>query len=186
LGLAFSAAGSFRRERQCGALELILVTPLTIGQIVFGRLRGLWSQFVPAILLLSLLWVFLFAIGSFDLWPGHYDSENSLNPAFAMLALAGFFAIPIVGLYFSLRQRHFLTAWLLTLGVCLVLPCVILTPSILLGISIYSPFPSNTGQHEMGLGSAFAWAALLQLLFGSIAGGLLCDNLRRRKFALAS
>jgi len=165
---------------------LILVTPLTVGQIVFGRLRGLWGQFVPAILMLSVLWLFLFAIDDFDLWPGYYDSENSLNSAFAMFALAGFFAIPVVGLYFSLRQRHFLAAWLLTLGVCLVLPCLILTPGILFGTSIYSPFPSNSGEAEMGLGSALAWAALIEMMFGSIAGGLLCDNLGRREFALNS
>jgi len=38
----------------------------------------------------------------------------------------------------------------------------------------------------MGLGSALAWAALIEMMFGSIAGGLLCDNLRRREFALNS
>src|SRR6185369_13158550 len=51
LGLTFSATGSFREELETGAFELLLVTPLRERQIIMGRLRGLWRQFLPAILL---------------------------------------------------------------------------------------------------------------------------------------
>ena len=49
-GMAFSAAGSFHREREFGVMELILVAPLSVGQIMWGRIRGLWAQFLPAVL----------------------------------------------------------------------------------------------------------------------------------------
>ncbi|HZQ47587.1 MAG TPA: ABC transporter permease subunit, partial [Verrucomicrobiae bacterium] len=47
--MAVSAAGSFQRERETGVMELLLVSPLSVGQIIGGRLRGLWSQFFPAL-----------------------------------------------------------------------------------------------------------------------------------------
>ena len=50
LGLTFSATGSFRHELEAGAFELLLVTPLRERQIILGRLRGLWRQFLPALL----------------------------------------------------------------------------------------------------------------------------------------
>ncbi|MCI0744311.1 MAG: ABC transporter permease subunit, partial [Verrucomicrobia subdivision 3 bacterium] len=53
-GLAFSAAGSFRRERETGALELLLVCPLSVNQIIGGRVRGVWKQFLPALLVVFL------------------------------------------------------------------------------------------------------------------------------------
>src|SRR4030095_16411215 len=59
LSIALGAAGSFRRERELGMMELLLVTPLRVGQIVSGRVRGLWGQFLPGVLLLIGIWLFL-------------------------------------------------------------------------------------------------------------------------------
>ncbi len=56
--LALSAAGSFRRERENGVLELLLISPLDESQIVGGRLRGLWAQFLPAWALLMGVWLY--------------------------------------------------------------------------------------------------------------------------------
>jgi ABC-type transport system involved in multi-copper enzyme maturation permease subunit len=50
-GLAFSAAGSFRQERETGALELVLVTGLEPARMLRGRLYALAVQFLPAALL---------------------------------------------------------------------------------------------------------------------------------------
>ena len=47
ISMAAGAAGSFRRERENGVLELLLVSPLTSKQIIGGRLRGLWGA-VPS------------------------------------------------------------------------------------------------------------------------------------------
>src|SRR5205823_6636128 len=52
VGLAASAAGSFHRERESGVMELLLVSPMTERQIIEGRLRGLWGQFLPSLALM--------------------------------------------------------------------------------------------------------------------------------------
>jgi ABC-type transport system involved in multi-copper enzyme maturation permease subunit len=54
LAAAFLLAGvnGFFHEKKSGALELILVSPLSVNQIIFGRVWGLWRQFFPAVFLL--------------------------------------------------------------------------------------------------------------------------------------
>ena len=104
--MAYVAAGSFRRERETGALELILVTPLSERHIIFGRLRGLWGQFLPTFL----LWVAVVLYLSTAL----HDWQVANVLRFAAL----YFVVPVVGLYFSLRCRFALLAWIATLTVC--------------------------------------------------------------------
>ena len=108
--MAYVAAGSFRRERETGALELILVTPLSERHIIFGRLRGLWGQFLPTFL----LWVAVVLYLSTAL----HDWQVANVLRFAALYLL----VPVVGLYFSLRCRFALLAWIATLTVCFALP----------------------------------------------------------------
>lgn len=196
LSLAFCAAGSFRRERQTGALELIMVTPLSVGQIIFGRLRGLWGQFIPGAAILAVVGLTLFQSGVFDIMAWHYDPDNNRNAAFAIFALTSFVALPVVGLYFSLTQRHFLAAWLLTLGVCLLLPYPVLLlwaifdgaswdrPSLSFGSSSW--FQPGPPWESTGESAVLVQAAILQLFFAFLAGCLLYRNLRRRKFALGT
>lgn len=99
--MAAVSAASFRRERENGVLELLLVSPLKAREIVHGRLRGLWAQFLPACLGMLLLWLFTVSI----------FSHSTYNPrAYREYARIWFFAIsfatiPAVGLYFSLRDR---------------------------------------------------------------------------------
>ena len=106
-----SAAGSFRRERETGVLELLLVSPLTTGRIIGGRLLGLWGQFFPSVALLLACWVYL----------GTVFPEHSRWAAMGYAALM-FGTVPVIGLYFSLWCRSLLAAVLLTLGVGLLLP----------------------------------------------------------------
>jgi hypothetical protein len=112
--MAMSAAGSFRRERESGVLELLLVSPLGENQIIAGRLGGLWSQFAPAVGLLLAVWAYLSTflpnggeVGTFGFF------------------LAAFVIVPVFGLYFSLCCRNFLTAFLSTVAVGLLLPLVL-------------------------------------------------------------
>jgi ABC-type transport system involved in multi-copper enzyme maturation permease subunit len=59
LAAAFTFVGvnSFLTEKKSGALELLLVTPVSPNQIIFGRVWGLWKQFLPAGVTLLLVWV---------------------------------------------------------------------------------------------------------------------------------
>jgi len=121
VGLVLSAAGSFRRERETGALELILVSPLRVGQVIGGRLRGIWGQFLPALLVVLLVWS---AVE--NAW--WYQQAWGVPPSgwvryrAPIQLLATYLALPAVGLYFSLRSRYYLVGAALTVGVCLGLP----------------------------------------------------------------
>jgi len=111
--LAVSSAGSFRRERESGVLELLLVSPLGEGDIISGRLRGLWGQFLPAFGTLFFLWFYFMAF-----IPGAYDQPPIL------FHMSTFLALPVIGLYYSLRCRNFLAAFLMTLSAGLLVPII--------------------------------------------------------------
>ena len=105
-GVAFSAVGSFRRERHTGLLELLLVTPLSVRQVINGRLWGIFCHFFPAVAVLLVCWY----------------GDHALNPRLYHSGLASlilpnpltFALVMIVGFYFSLSAMPFLLAWLLT------------------------------------------------------------------------
>jgi len=124
--MAMSSAGSFRRERETGVLELLLVSPISEREIILGRLRGLWGQFLPASgLLLAIWWYFA------TLLPHGKNVESILFWGVT------FVNIPVIGLYFSLGCRNFLSAFLATLTVTLLIP-IMLPP--LLNFLFLGPF----------------------------------------------
>lgn len=115
LGLALAmtvvAAGSFRRERELGVMELLLITPLSVVEIALGRIKGIWEQFTPAIAMLLGVWLWAsFEIGDRDDW--------QLVVFFA----ATFVNAPVAGLYQSLREPGLLTALLWTLWLAILAP----------------------------------------------------------------
>ena len=110
--MALSSAGSFRRERESGVLELLLVSPLGEDEIIIGRLRGLWSQFLPAGCLLFAVWFFVTSLFGFS---SPYGGGPDLK--IFIYYVTGFVGLPVIGLYFSLACRGFLMALLSTLGV---------------------------------------------------------------------
>ncbi len=103
--MAASAAGSFRRERETGVLELLLVSPLTTGQIIGGRLRGLWGQFLPSIVTLLGIWLYFETL--------RVRGEGDFVSVWFFLV--SFAVVPVIGLYFSVRGKNFISAFLLTL-----------------------------------------------------------------------
>jgi hypothetical protein len=114
LGVAFSATGSFRRERQSGLLEILLVTPLSVRQLMVGRLWGIFSHFVPALALLMVCW----------------NGDRLLNPrefyanpfVFVYPNPLAFLALMVVGLYLSLWRLNFLVVWLLAWALAFFIP----------------------------------------------------------------
>jgi ABC-type transport system involved in multi-copper enzyme maturation permease subunit len=113
LGLAFSATGSFREELETGAFELLLVTPLRERQIIVGRLRGLWQQFLPAIL--------VYGAGSIYLGSGWRDQEHAREAWVGFVrTMTGFCTLPFIGLYFSVQRWNFFGAWLAACAVGMV------------------------------------------------------------------
>ncbi len=116
-GMAFTAAGSFRQERESGFFELLLVTPIQPRQIINGRVRGIWAQYLPgtAILLLVIALLYL---------NRHLFSYHSIFNLSAQLLFCGgaWITVPVIGLYFSSLRMSFLGAWLATTGLGLVIP----------------------------------------------------------------
>jgi ABC-type transport system involved in multi-copper enzyme maturation permease subunit len=105
LGLTFSATASFRQELETGAFELLLVTPIRERQIVVGRLRGLWQQFLPAIL--------VYGAGMIYLAVGWRDQSHGPQAWLSLTrTMAGYCTLPLVGLYFSVLRWNFFGAWL--------------------------------------------------------------------------
>ena len=155
--MAMSAAGSFRRERQTGVLELLLVSPLGEHQIISGRLRGLWGQFLPSVGLLLAVWIF------FSTFLPHPGSAGAF-----IYAAVSFLTVPVFGLYFSLRCRHFITAFLATVTIGLLLPLILSQAFALfhwLFGNIYSDFswdlhPTLGGAVCQGILAVFCWDRL--------------------------
>jgi len=157
LGVAFSAAGSFRRERDAGLLEILLVTPLSARQLVLGRLWGIFCHYFPALAVLLVFWIGDRLLVSRNselmlLWP-------------SPLAFGG---VMIIGLYLSLGRLNFFLAWLVTWLVGFVLP-----PFLAALLPFFGPVRSDL---------LFVVPAILQVLLAALAWFLLYRNVRLRIF----
>ncbi len=115
-GLAFFATSSFRRERESGLLELLLVTPLHTWQVVLSRLVSLWLQFLPALAIVLSCWII---VDPYSGW--NPFRQGGVHPEFGLIATT-YVTLPCIGLFFSLSRVNTVAGWLLTLGVGIVLP----------------------------------------------------------------
>jgi ABC-type transport system involved in multi-copper enzyme maturation permease subunit len=166
ISIAYVAAGSFRRERETGALELILVTPLSERQILHGRLRGLWSQFLPTFVLWAAVVIYL------------STAVQRWRPGDLIEFTAAYFVVPVVGLYFSLRSRFVLLAWLATMAVCFAVPQVVWWVCEFL----ISGFVSR--HHGPGIPHSVFVSMPVQLALAALLLWRLRVNLVRRSFSL--
>lgn len=100
----FVGVGGFLEEKRSGALELILVTPLSVNKLIFGRVWGLWKQFLPAGLILA----FFFLCGE---WNGDDFGEAV---AVAFILACALLSLPVFATYFALRVKNLILAAVLT------------------------------------------------------------------------
>jgi hypothetical protein len=170
--MAMSAAGSFRRERDTGVLELLLVSPLGESQILSGRLGGLWSQFLPAAGLLLSVWAYC---SSF--------LPNGGDVGTGVFFLTSFLSVPVFGLYFSLRCRKFITAFLATVAVGLLVP-LILPPALGALRFIILNFILNSRPDSSLEPLTSSSAALCQLILAVLCWDRLLLRLKQRAFPL--
>ncbi|PYI87053.1 MAG: hypothetical protein DME26_07400, partial [Verrucomicrobia bacterium] len=189
LNMAFSASGSFRRERETGILELLLVAPLTVQQIIGGRVRGILSQFGPAIVLLLGLWVYV----GLDFGYRRSDPEREWSSQIFFFATT-FFTLPIIGLYFSLRYQNFLISTIASLVMGCLMPLGIGTwmfgAIYFFSEKLLRYFP-EMWQALAALEQISTWAtfkhfyvsSLCEILVARFLGQLLVRNLTNRTFA---
>lgn len=174
LSVAATASGSFRRERESGVLELLLVSPLSAGQIIAGRLRGIWMQFVPSVVLLLFVWFFSAGI------------LLDANPWSSAWLLSSLFTIPVIGLRNSIAYSSYVAAFIATLAFGFFVPLVILNlPRVSWSLQWLLGFRTVLRSTDYGPNSLFL-ALLVQLVVAWVMFASLRDNLLERRFARGS
>ncbi len=127
LGVVFTFIGinSFLMEKQSGALELILITPLRVGQIIFGRAWGLWKLFLPAALILGASTVTSYWLNNARHYY-FYGRNDFEDPVFQITfaVVAAFFNLPVFATYFALRVKNLIVAGVLTWIALLIAPYI--------------------------------------------------------------
>src|SRR5579863_2930157 len=117
LAAAYTYAGvnGFLQERKSGALELILVSPLSVNQIIFGRIWGLWTQFLPAALLLVGSDIAVQKMIPQSPYLGNYlfpDEDWFWARNIEIVAI--YLTLPVVATCFALSAKHLFTASVFT------------------------------------------------------------------------
>ena len=103
----FVGVNSFLEEKKSGALELILITPLSVNQIILGRVWGLWKQFLPAGLVIA--GFFIAATHSMTI----YHEPGEMFMPFLCVPF-GYLSLPFLATYSSLRVKNLIVAAVLT------------------------------------------------------------------------
>jgi ABC-type transport system involved in cytochrome c biogenesis permease component len=186
LGLTFSAAGSFRSERESGALELLLVTPLRAGQVIRGRLQGIRMQYLPAVLTLALAWFCLLP----PRWqkvifqPAEWEGGTVLWLCLFVAVIVSFVTLPVIGLYFSLKRMNHLVSWLCACGVGLLIPWLLFQHVDFIVDRFWGLRMPQHGANPGDLDFLFGLTAALfwQAAAATVAAVLLYANLARGRF----
>jgi len=177
LSIACAAAGSFRRERENGVLQLLLISPLRVEQIIGGRLRGLWGQFLPAAVLLIGVWLYLdrgFVAG--NLW----SEDESMVDARLWFYLSTYLSTAVIGLYFSLGERAFVTAASATIIFAAIIPWAVV------GVVNLVTLLVTDNSEDISFNMAILTAVITQVLIAGAYAAHLYRRLNRRQFAFAS
>ncbi len=120
--MTLKSSSSFQQEKETGAFELLLVTPLTEREIVAGRLNAVANYYwLPLIL----LWAFTLLGLTPRAWAQRSlpFSDDNLTGIINLLSLSlSFFSVPVCGLFFALRTRTFAGALLWTAGLAVLAP----------------------------------------------------------------
>lgn len=121
--LLLVTSSNLQSERDGGALELLLVTPLSPREFVRGRIAGFWKSFLPAAaLLLFTFWYY--ALLDFQM---SWDRDHLFQFLDTTIALTLFFGLllfgmPAIGLCLSLSQPGFTAAAAGTLFFAVLIP----------------------------------------------------------------
>jgi ABC-type Na+ efflux pump permease subunit len=116
--VAYTAAGvnGFLEEKKSGALEIILVSPLSVKHIIFGRVWGLWRQFLPSVIVLCACEVARQMIhphpGGYggDYWEGNWGAYCIKD----LEMVAVFLTLPFIATRFALASNNPFVACVLT------------------------------------------------------------------------
>jgi ABC-type transport system involved in multi-copper enzyme maturation permease subunit len=130
----YAGVNGFLQEKKTGALELILVSPIPVKKIIFGRAWGLWKQFLPAALLLtgsdaairhmvpygSGFMSYYPRTGYSSYWPEGAFSVPGIGLVIGFELIAIYVMLPIIATYAALRFKNLFLAAACTWAVLLV------------------------------------------------------------------
>lgn len=169
----FAGVSGFLEDKRNGALEMLLVTPVSPNALIFGRAWGLWKQFLPAAAVLAVFYA-QEKIKIEEHWSqplyGHYPMVAAVTWLFTLGC--GFVALPIFATYFALRVKNLLVAGVWTV------------------IGVFLPFVLGRELTELFLGwpgtDVRALVPILVVCYGGfvyLACRLLRHSLARRIYA---
>lgn len=144
--LATEAARQLGMDRRSGALELLLSTPITIGQIVHGQLLSLWRQFGPPSLLVLLTDLVFLSANSESSWKLYWITVMVVF-ALDMVTLGW------AGMWLGLVHKHPSRAAASAIGRVMALPWAIFL-AIICSVALFfhfSPGPTPKWAEEHGV-----------------------------------
>jgi ABC-type Na+ efflux pump permease subunit len=169
----FVGVSGFLEEKRSGALELLLVTPITANRLIFGRTWGLWKQFLPASLVLG----GLYGETEWQMYKNGGD-WSAIVPSVVAIVLGGFLTLPIFATYFALRVKNLIAAAVLT-WIALVISFIFAS----LAIGLFGPVLGFATPHAQALVMPVA-VLLCNAAFAFLACFLLRHSLSRRLYSL--
>jgi ABC-type transport system involved in cytochrome c biogenesis permease component len=148
--VAGEAGGRFSTDRNSGALELVLATPLRVGQIVGGQLTALVRQFaLPLLVVVGVEILFLRARRPESEW-------IVLWTVGIVMLVADLVTLSWLGMWLGLNSRHHSRAMGAALGLVCVLPWLLL--------AMFATFYGLAGLHRHWrwefIGFALLWLAI--------------------------
>jgi ABC-type transport system involved in multi-copper enzyme maturation permease subunit len=130
LMVAIEVSRRLSEDQLSGALELLLVSPLSVPQILRGQRRALWQIFRGPILLtlltnLGLCWLLLGPN------PMHMDGDGliifcEMYAGGALLLFVDFYALSWVGMWMALQTRRHHRAVFATIARVMLTPCLMI------------------------------------------------------------
>jgi ABC-type transport system involved in cytochrome c biogenesis permease component len=101
--VAREACHRLHADRQSGALELLLATPVSVGEILRGQCLGFTRQFRGPVLLVLLIDVLFIIAGSRQ---GDAGEWMAAMLVFSLVFVVDLGALAILGLWLGLKSRH--------------------------------------------------------------------------------
>jgi ABC-type transport system involved in multi-copper enzyme maturation permease subunit len=174
---ASEASSRLCEDRNSGALELLLSTPLGVKGILRGQWLALRQQFLlPVLAVLALETGLLTRAGSIQ-WIGSNENLVPLCVAGMIMLIADLFTFGWVGMWFGLTARSHHRAILNASSWVLVLPWVLFE----VVVHFWDPGANPAiSRDELVLGQAVLWVVIGLVIDGVLAFGWARPRLRHR------
>lgn len=123
--LSGSACRRFAEDRQSGAMELLLATPLTVEEILQGQRIALWRRYLGPVVVVLVADALLFSAGMKSA-----DGSDAMELVASVVAcmvmlVVDAYALSWLGMWEGMTSRSFMLAWVKTMAWLLWLPWVV-------------------------------------------------------------